>query len=357
MNNWFLLLFVLPTIVNAALNWQSEAPPPFSIIIKIDEEKIMRDAFISFEALITYPSSYTFDAETLVDQLTWNANPLAPELSIEKREISLLPPKDAINSERVTLLIAPLITGAIEFSLLDVTFTSKEKEHPPVKILTPIFTIEVLPLPTSSYLQEATDLPLAPLAPLAFQFPMDLTLANRELLIDGPERLRLEMERNKELLDRRTFPWITLMILIGIGGIGWGVYLVRGSFFKYPLKSVPPLDPLQKANRALQELQHSKLLEQSQFSHYYATLTSIALSGLEKVVGKPTAGLTTKEIEQLIEETADMPSPEKERFLKFLKDADQIKFAGQHPSMASAQDDYSVVHIFIQSCFREKKTI
>ncbi len=72
------------------------------------------------------------------------------------------------------------------------------------------------------------ELAYAPLAPLETQFPLGLTQANREFLIDNPQRLQEEMQRNRLQLAAHSFPWVAIVIFILAGGIGWIAYLSTG---------------------------------------------------------------------------------------------------------------------------------
>ena len=73
---------------------------------------------------------------------------------------------------------------------------------------------------------------IAPLLPLEPQFPLTLTSANRQLLIDNPEELQRAKEHIRDELKKHTFPWITLAILLIFGGMGWVAYLIRDEWLK-----------------------------------------------------------------------------------------------------------------------------
>lgn len=337
MNVWIIAFLLLPLFLNSEITWKTDTPEPFSVAIHIKQQQITTEDVIDLEAIFQYPPAYKLDGETLIDQLMWTGNPLSPQFAIAKSEMSEQA-KDEMQLFTLQAKLSPLKTGVIQLSFLIVHFVPEKSgaEAAPIAILTPVFTIDVEAAAKSF----AKPLSSAPLAFLEPQFPMDLTLANRELLIDGPDRLAAEMERNRELIEKHTFPWLSLSVLLALGGFGWIGYLIRDYLPVRRPKEKVPLHSKQKAAIALQQLENKPWLKQSNFKIYYAELTAIILTALQESSSINFTGLTTLEIENVLKEFPSLSSSQKNDLLSLLKEADQIKFARRQATLEEVQNAF-----------------
>lgn len=325
MKGWF-LLFAFPFLLSAEITWQADVQKPFALSIKLSSEKINLDDFLYLDAEFRYPLTHELNLEGLVDQLAWSANPLAPRLSVYQTSIAALKAEEGVIAQQLHAVIRPLAQGLLDVSFLNVAFQPKDKSHSPVEVLTPAFTIEVLPL------KEQTLLPFAPLIPLEPEFPLGLTEANRQFLWDGPERQKAEKEFLQRTIDRHTFPWVTLAVLIGFGGIGWTIYLMRDRLPKRKRKAPPAISPKQQAEKALQVLHKRKLIDQGLTQVHTAVLSSILLEALEVHAGRKLKELTTEELAKTLKKDSSFTQDQKNSIFLWLKEVDKIKFAGKKPS-------------------------
>lgn len=192
---------------------------------------------------------------------------------------------------------------------------------------------------------------IAPLIPLNPQYPLSLTQTNRELFIDNPTHQAKEKKWIQDQLEAHTFPWLTLIILIGAGGIGWAAYLTRDDWFKNQLKPVKSISPKQQAEEALSALKKHHFLEQGLIHTYYMQLTSILLTALQARLDWKKKELTTSEITQALNTESILSLNQKQNLLSFLNEMDQVKFAGKQPSIEDAQQMDQSIHRFIQQLF------
>jgi hypothetical protein len=342
MRYWFFLLG-LPALLNAEIVWQADIQKPFVITIKLSSQQIPRNGVLDLDAEFHYPSSYELKVDDVLDQLIWSANPLAPQLHLNQSSIYSIPAEEGLQTQRLHAKISPLAPGPLDLSLLTVTFLPKENAQLPLHILTPIFNLQVLPLAT-----QKAPLSFAPLIPLEPQFPLDLTQANRQFLIDNPERLEEEKRRIQCQLEQHTFPWLTMIILLGCGGIGWAAYLTREFWSKRRLKPVTVLSPKQQAHQALSTLQGRHFLEKNLIQTYYTELASILLTALQHLLKRKTQELTTTELAQVLSDEATFSQKQKQEILSILAEIDQVKFADKKPSLETAREMHQRIQNVIE---------
>lgn len=323
---FWLLLLAIPFLVNGEITWQADVQKPFALSLKLNSDQVSLDDFLYLDAEFHYPSSHELDVEALIDQLGWSANPLSPQLNVYQTTVSALKIEEDVVGQKLHTVIRPLVEGSIDLSFLNVSFQPKDKTKSPVTILTPVFTIKTTPI------KEQKTLAYAPLIPLEPEFPLGLTEANRQFLWESPERLEADKQTLQEAIDRHTFPWAALAVLLGLGGIGWTAYLMRDYLPKPKRKEPPALSPKEQAEKALQELEKRKLLDLGQPKAQAAELTSILLTAMEPRAGRTFKELTTIEIGRALKDESSFSKSQKDYILSFLSETDQIKFAGKIPS-------------------------
>jgi hypothetical protein len=343
---FWLFLLGFPALLSGEMIWQADIQKPFAITIQLNSQQIPLDGLLDLEADFQYPSSYQLSVNSLLDKLTWSANPLFPKLSLYQSTIESIPTKEGLQIQRLHATLSPLVAGPLEISFLTITFLPKEKSQSPLPVLTPIFTLQVTPLSG-----QIPPLPTAPVIPLQPQFPLGLTEANRELLIDNPARIEEEKRRIQVTLDSHTFPWLTVLALLGCGGIGWTAYLTRERWYKRPSKPISTISPQQKVNQSLQNLQKGHLLEQGLIQTYYSELSSILMDALHSRASKLTSKLTTAELAHRLKDEHNLSSNQKRDVLSFLAEIDQVKFAGETPSLEHAKQMYHKIEGFIQQLY------
>lgn len=337
-----LFLLLLPFSLCGEIAWQAEAPKPFAATIQLSSDKVSLDNFLNLKADFSYPTTYQLDLEKMLHQLAWTANPLAPQLSVYQSKIEQRV-EEGIQKQHLHAILAPLIPGSLSLTLGSVSFTPKENTESIVTLSTPVFNIEVLPLP-----QPALSLSPAQLLPLEPQFPLGLTEANRQSLIDGPQRLTEEKEQLQQLLEAHTFPWLTLLTLLACGGIGWVAYLTRSFWPKRPVKPAPALSPVQQANQAFDALQKKNFVQKGLFQPYFAEHANILVTFLQALIPRISSSLTTAEIATGLKDESSLSSTQKQEILALLSHADEVKFAGKASSQAEADQLHRELQSIIQ---------
>ena len=186
MKGWFFWILAIPFFLNGEIAWQADVQKPFALSIKLSSDHINLNEFLNLDAEFRYPSSYQVNIESLIDQLGWSANPLAPLMEVYQTTASSLQAEEGMIGQRLHAIIRPLQQGTLNVSFLNISFEPKEKGQKALEILTPVFAIQVEPA------NNQIPLVIAPLIPLEPEFPLGLTEANREFLWDSPERHETE---------------------------------------------------------------------------------------------------------------------------------------------------------------------
>lgn len=320
---WLWLIF--PLWLHGEIQWHSDLEVPFAIMLKVSSEQVKIGAPLEIEGTFHYPDSYEVDPFTLIEQLTWSANPLLPTFSLDHWEVLPVAVENKTQAQRLNVRLIPVQEGMQSVSFLTVPFLPKEKQDNALFVSTPIFSIQVNPLlapPTSTF---------APLATLDAQFPLGLTQANRQFL-EGSESLIKEKQRNQRLLQQHTFPWLSLLLGLVLSGLGGLAYLMREPLKQW-FNPQPVVDPYQQAEQALTQLETTSLPP----DEAYTKLTSILLSFLEERIKIKRQGLTTREMRHQLAKHA-LPSHLKENIIAILKEADKAKFAGSYHSAHAFSD-------------------
>jgi hypothetical protein len=194
---------------------------------------------------------------------------------------------------------------------------------------------------------------LAPLIPLEPEFPLGLTEANQQQLHDNPERLEETKKTIQHYLNEHSFPWLTLVALLGFGGLGWTIYLTLNRLPKLIVKREIALSPKQKMDQALQRL-HQKHFEPEKAQSYYAELASVLFEAFESQFGWKSKTLTTAELSQALRKESHLSFNQVEKALSFLTEFDQVKFAKKQPSQGEAAKITEQIQTFIKCLIYEK---
>lgn len=342
---WCLFVLAIPVLLRGEFTWQAEDSSPFELSLQWSAQQLSSHDSLHLDATFRYPSTYDLDIDPFVERLTWTANTLNPAFIVQHQEVTSALVADK-QERKVKIVLSPLMTGPLDLSFLTVYFSPKDTTQKIVSIHTPVLTIDVLPIQT-----QVKALPYAPLASLETQFPLDLTQKNRQALLNDPERLAYEKQRTQDILKTHTFPWLSAFALFSGGGIGWALYSTRRQWFRHQVKKEMSASPEQKAQQALQALREKHLPEKGLFKAYYGELTTILLTALQEHFGWHAVSLTKEELAHFLREQAMLSGEMKKKILKFLVEADQVKFANKEPSLQLAQQADEKVQTLIQSLF------
>lgn len=342
-----LLLILLPFCLwGVDINWQADQQAPFKLIIKIYPKELAIGDSLNVKVELSYPLSYWLNTDALVNQLLWSANPLAPKWRLLQFESSILNTNESLQTQHINIKLFPLSAGEITLSFLTVSLLSKEAVQSPLHILTPIFAVNVLQ--SSSVALDSSS--FAPVIPLEPQFPLELTQANRELFIDNPEQLEKTKKIIQDYLEKHSFPWLILIILLICGGFGWILYLTRKRWFKYSATPIVEISPRQQIDRALQILQKWQF-DQEKIQIYYVELGSVLLNALQIRLDWKKQEFTTFEVAEALKKQTLLSSYQVNELLSFLAKIDQVKFAGKNPLQSEAVQLLQQIQTFIQQLF------
>lgn len=339
MSTWLLFFWSIPLFLYSVVNWKSDSTHPFLVSLSINSEKISLDDLIEFEANFQYPSDYQLDLQSLIRQLTWSANPLNPSWNLLQSSQSTKKSQNGIESSHFRVLLAPTKEGSLDLTLFTVHFIPKDQTKSPLDVLTPLFSIQVLPLAKEQNLP-----PLAPLIPLEPEFPLGLSNLNREQLINNPQKLEESKFAIQQTLSKHTFPWITLAILLGLGGIGWAAFLTRDLWFRPILKPLPSKPIKQQVEEALSELSKQGLPQNKLFKEYYTQLSSILSIIIQSFIDKNIHGMTSQEIFTMMQNDPKLPYELKNHILSLIEEIDRVKYAKVDPSLESSHEIFHQIH-------------
>lgn len=183
---------------------------------------------------------------------------------------------------------------------------------------------------------------ISPLLSLDTEFPIDLSIQNREFLITQSLK---EPQRNLLLLKEHTFPWGSLITLILIGIVG---VLGRQILKNLLIKKAPKITPEQEASKALSLLQSKNLLEKEKFEEYYTSLSNIVRDYLEKSV--PIANVHEQTTEEFLHDlpTLNFSQEYKDKISEFYQRADKVKFASYKPTMEENKKIYELTQELLE---------
>lgn len=188
--------------------------------------------------------------------------------------------------------------------------------------------------------------PFAPLLPLDSQFPLRVSPANREQLMDGPARLEEEKERLRRLIEAHTFPWHSVLTAFGCLAFAGLALFAWHHWSKQKLAAKQAEAKRRELHDQLLQLKKNQWLEQSKFKPYYIVLTSLLLRALQKKLQINLLSLTTKEIAPHLQ-ASSLPQPFQQEVLTILQTADQVKFANISPPQEEARQAYATLEAFV----------
>ncbi len=181
----------------------------------------------------------------------------------------------------------------------------------------------------------------APMLSLETQFPIHLSWENHYHLFNDPVALQIQQDRNEAILAERTFPWLTLLICVGLT-ISFFIYRF---FFKPVKKYEPPPSPREEANQKIKDL--STQLSQLKSEAFYSNLLFILTPFLETSLNLNLKTSTSEEISHLLKHQSELPLSQVESISNLYKKADPIKFAKSPSTEEDRRKDLDFVNQLI----------
>ena len=326
MNRFKWLLFVcVPLVLQGELSWSSgQRAGSFSIQLEVPQEQILSGDFLLLKGTVHFPAAYRFDGEAFVQNLTWSINPLSPPFRIESRYFSdpiVLP--GTLLEQQFSIVLEPSLIGEghpLILSGLNASFIPLNQEEKPIEILTPVFSISILP-------GNAEELQIAPLLPLGPQFPLELSLLNQERLYAFPEQLK-QQQYNQFILDKHSFPWI----LVFSCSLLYVFYCLSGAAWAYIQSKIDRYRQFYRPEKiALRKLEKLAVRSPKSAKVFYESLKQTLLSYLEERYGKTLQSQTSQEMAVFFTTDQGIPEEMREVTLALFFEADQVLFAEERP--------------------------
>jgi hypothetical protein len=226
----------------------------FKVIASVNSDAVVISDPIILSVELQYPSGYAPDLMMMKQNLTKQMNPLLPRYRVIKETIQQ--PKQITNgmSQLLSYKIEPLTLGSLSFSLLNILFIpidekNKKNIH---EVFSEVLSVRVdPPSPIQGPPEEIGS--LAPLLRLKSNLPLSLNLANRDSFLSNRTILAQEAIRNQKILSQRSFPWMSLILLVGIALLVQGWRQLR-AYLAWKKQQRPSIDPKQKALESISQL-------------------------------------------------------------------------------------------------------
>lgn len=173
---------------------------------------------------------------------------------------------------------------------------------------------------------------VAPLLPLSPGLSVGITQANREKLMNSPEVLAKEAERNTEILAEHSFPWL-LVLGMALSGVAlWLLWKMREDVLKQRARKNIKT-PYEEAIEAVKELKTANLPQQKQYEEFFTRLPNIIRVYLEKAYGLSAMEKTTEELLEDRQFSTLFSADIQQLLTAVLQQADRVKFAQHIPSV------------------------
>jgi hypothetical protein len=331
--NWVLaILFFFPI-----LGWSLEDNiQNFSAKINLSNNEVNLQNNVDLQLILLYPKNYHIDLEVLKKNLLRQSAIKLPPFAIE----SVQEHKE-IHSDIVThnldFILKPLIPGNFQLTFYEITFipnnSSLDKK---IVLISEIKQIKV----NLGDLISLDKIKISPLLNLTLRFPIEISEANRQKLIDNPLALKLEVERNQAIFNQSTLPWTNILLFI-IGLLM--LWAIRNAPRSKENPKVTLIQAREKALKNILSLQEKKLCS----PEFYTELTNIVRNYIEEHYKLNAPTLTTPEFLKELSESKSFNEETRQRLIFFMQTADLVKFGGQEPSAEECLQAKNTAQSFI----------
>lgn len=309
---WILLLALsLPNLIAGDITWKNDSPSEFNVKIVISKAEVNVNEPFTVALTLTYPKNYHVDHEVLQQNLLAHS-------SLKVAPFKLLSLKE--EEGRMLFTLQPEMAGVHPLSFFQIAFLPNDKEQKEVLVFTKIFEVTIQELSVSN------QYPLpAPLLKLSPTIPIEISAANYQTLIAGPDVEKREAQRNIDIFRHRAFPFLEIGLLLLV------------SIFVLLIKRMPDvtyhrkITPQEAKEKALQGI---LLLEKQHLpiDRFYASLSTLVRNYLTERHNIQATSATTEELLKELLYFSGFTEETRQQLIKFLEEADQVKFAKHQPS-------------------------
>lgn len=191
---------------------------------------------------------------------------------------------------------------------------------------------------------ETENIPSAPLLPLSPTIPIEISTENQQNLFHDKQRLEAEAQRNQQIFQHSSIPWIEL------GAFSLLLIFIILSKIVPPDILRKPETPEQHAKRVrnaalktLQSLSQKKLPPET----FYVELSNTVRQFFEAHYRLPATTQTTPEFLESLSHSPVIGKDTRQQISQFLLEADKIKFAQQHAEPTQCEKAFHIAQQFI----------
>lgn len=300
-----------------AFNIHSEVDDRLSIDLSVSPSTIHLGESLYLDLHVDYPASFQINLAEIKQNLLLNSNPIRPLWKV----IQIT----QIDKNFVHIELKPMMEGTIKGSLLAVNFFQKGDSKPAKTLYPPSFEVSVLP---PLWTLESVQREAAPLLPINSPVPINLTLANRQIILNDPLKLKALAAQNIFILRERSFPWLPILILLAIIALIYGCKR-WGRVFIEKFYPTVILTPKEKATNEIFRLQADFLEKKCDEKRLLVRSSHILREFLQNEFNIPASTLTR---EELIENKVFQALHSKELFIHFLNQIEEFKYSHQKPT-------------------------
>lgn len=191
---------------------------------------------------------------------------------------------------------------------------------------------------------DTENIPSAPLLPLSPNIPIEISPENQRVIFQDKQRTDAEAQRNQEIFQNTTIPWMELsgvcliLIFIALSKI------VPPEIWRKP--ESPELHAKRIRNATLKKLQS---LSQQQLppEKFYVELSNTVRKFFEEQYRLPASTQTTPEFLDTLAHSPMIGENTRQQIAQFLSEADKIKFAQEHPKPIDCENAFRIAERFI----------
>lgn len=339
----WITFFLITSIANAKSDSWDIHKDPFSIHIDLSSNEITLNNTLKVNLKLTYPKTYKIQPNELIDQVLWHINPLSPYWELAKKQIHAKTTESDSETTEIQLELNPLIAKVLPLSFFKITFHPSDSKMQKQEFLTPIFDIKVI-LPELAEVEIDKNLVLLPLEP---QYPIDLSLSNREKLYNT-QQFALESARNERVIREHSFPWIAFLLLLTTPVL-WLLWRYYRPFNWLKKPEQPAISPEALALTHLNHLQVQELPQKGRYKEFYIALTTALRTYLEDRFKIPARAETTEEFLAGIAMNTAFPKEIQAILKQLLNRADRVKFAQDDSTIEECKEAYIYALQLIQT--------
>lgn len=308
-----LIALTLTAPLAAEEAWRQIAPGGFNVEATLSANTISLTDEIKVTLAVTIPTGYTIDANALKQHLMGegeipdNAFRLVSQKTAQEGPITIL-----------TFVLDPQRPGKHYLTFQDINFRASSTNHPPVDLLSGVFTVDVAAADLN------TPLRVAGVLPLEAKPILDLDPLNQRYLIQQAQE---EPQNNRRALMDRSFPWHYIVIYPLALAALYGLFKLVLMGLKALIKPKPTPSPTERATLELQNLEASDLLATGDFNSFYTQLTNTLRNYLEGHYGMRAPDMTTEEFMAHLSKEASFDPATRQQLGELMSYADRVKFA------------------------------